>query len=48
MKKCKNCGASVSSKFARVFGNDEDEVFECPTCASFSALVRGRAAKSER
>jgi hypothetical protein len=26
---CRNCGAYVSSRFARVFGDNDDEVYSC-------------------
>jgi hypothetical protein len=45
MIQCRNCGTYVTPDFARVFGNDEDEVFGCPACAPFSALMSGRAAR---
>lgn len=32
MAKCKRCGSYVSDTYARVFGNNEDDVYACPSC----------------
>lgn len=36
---CQNCGSFVTVDFARVFGNNDDEVNGCPECTSFNQLV---------
>lgn len=41
---CRNCGAFVTTDFARVFGNNDGEVFGCPECTSFRALIAGGSA----
>lgn len=38
---CRNCGAYVSSRFARVFGNNEDVVFGCIECSTLRDLQQG-------
>jgi hypothetical protein len=43
---CHNCDSFVTPTFARVFGNNEGEVFSCPDCTPFRALVRGASANS--
>ena len=48
MKQCRNCDSYVTLDFARVFGDDDDEVFGCPKCAPFSALMGGQAAMPDR
>ena len=44
MAECRGCGSYVSTEFARVFGDNEDEVFGCPQCVPFSALMEGGGA----
>jgi Zn finger protein HypA/HybF involved in hydrogenase expression len=41
---CRNCGAFVTPDFARVFGSNDGEVFGCPECTSFRALITGGSA----
>ena len=36
-----NCGEVVSSSFARVFGNNENEVAGCVSCMSSRDLTSG-------
>ncbi|MDX1748159.1 MAG: hypothetical protein R3324_19670 [Halobacteriales archaeon] len=43
MTECKNCGSYVTARFARVFGNNEREVFGCPRCSAFADLMDGSA-----
>lgn len=43
---CGHCGAHVSIAFARVFGNNHDEVYACPDCATMRELRNGLARKA--
>lgn len=38
--RCRNCGAFVTARFARVFGDNRDVVHECPECASSTQLLK--------
>lgn len=42
---CQRCGSFVTPDFARVFGNNDDEVFGCYECMDRTA-VRGVGAAS--
>ena len=44
---CEECGTSVSSAFARVFGNQADTPFACPGCATWTAIRNGAATSLE-
>lgn len=39
--RCRNCGAHVSPRFVRVFGNNEDELYHCLECSTFRDLQQG-------
>lgn len=41
MLTCHTCGADVTPSFARVFGNNENEVFGCMQCRSMAELQQG-------
>ncbi|MFW5918630.1 MAG: DUF7563 family protein [Halanaeroarchaeum sp.] len=43
---CGHCGAHVSTAFARVFGNNHNEVYACPDCATMRELRNGLARKA--
>jgi len=45
MPACNDCGAFVTSRFARVFGDNEDNVYGCRTCLPVTALVEGQASR---
>ena len=45
MPVCNDCGAFVTSRFARVLGDNEDDIYGCHNCLSVTALVDGRAAR---
>ncbi|MEF8867253.1 MAG: hypothetical protein V5A85_01920 [Haloarculaceae archaeon] len=47
MHECRNCGSYVTPGFARVFGDDENEVTGCPRCAPFSAFMDGGGANRQ-
>ncbi|WP_440590512.1 DUF7563 family protein [Natrarchaeobius versutus] len=36
MKRCLSCGAPVSRRFCRVFGDNQGNVHECPACSGRS------------
>jgi hypothetical protein len=46
-RRCRNCGSFITPDFARVFGNNDDEVFGCFSCLSATAVKNG-AARDER
>ncbi len=39
--RCGNCGKTVTQQFARVFGNNDDEIWGCPECKSYRELKDG-------
>lgn len=39
--RCKRCNAYISHRFARVFGNNADEVHGCIDCSTLHALRDG-------
>ncbi|WP_449271670.1 DUF7563 family protein [Halogranum gelatinilyticum] len=45
MTECNNCGVFVTPRFARVFGDNEDDIYGCRSCLSFGALVEGGASR---
>jgi hypothetical protein len=45
MQQCNNCGEHVTERFARVFGDNDDEVFACTSCAVLRELYDGRASE---
>ena len=42
-RRCRNCGSFITPDFARVFGNNDDEVFGCFDCLSATAVKNGAA-----
>lgn len=46
-RKCLNCGASVSSDFCRVFGDQQHRAHACRNCTSMTEINRGAAAGLE-
>lgn len=41
---CWNCGAHVTGRFARVMGDNDDDVFGCPRCQGYRELTSGLGA----
>ena len=41
MLACNSCGAAVTHQFARVFGNNDNQVFGCMHCRSMAELQQG-------
>jgi hypothetical protein len=39
--RCWTCGRNVSPTFARVFGDNQNEVYGCPGCSTFRELSGG-------
>lgn len=39
--RCGNCNETVSKQFARVFGNNDDEIDRCPDCATYREIKDG-------
>lgn len=44
MTECKHCGAHVTESFARVMGDNDNEVHGCPDCEPATDLLNGSAA----
>jgi len=44
VKNCDNCGRTVTKSFARVYGDNENEVHFCINCRGRSSLRHGAAA----
>lgn len=42
MPRCHECGAFVTARFARVFGDNQNDLHACRSCTSVGALVEGR------
>ncbi|WP_425601075.1 DUF7563 family protein [Halosolutus halophilus] len=47
MPDCHSCGAFVTSRFARVFGDNDHEVYGCRQCLPVSDIVDGGLAKPD-
>lgn len=47
MPACKNCGYTVTDRFVRVFGDNDNEVYGCPACMPFEALAGGEGASPD-
>lgn len=45
---CQSCGARVSRRFARVFGDRDDTLHCCPDCAPLADIKAGLAANPDR
>lgn len=39
--RCWNCDGHVTAQFARVMGDNDDEVYMCPNCCGFRELSNG-------
>jgi len=46
VSKCRRCGAFVSPQFARVFGDNDDQVYGCHECMSKTELYGGGSVES--
>jgi hypothetical protein len=40
---CLGCGESITERFARVFGDNNDEVHACYDCENYDAITNGAA-----
>ncbi|WP_423985212.1 DUF7563 family protein [Haladaptatus sp.] len=40
---CRNCSSFVTPQFARVFGNNRNEVYGCFECMTATEVKKGRA-----
>jgi len=47
MTSCSNCGAFVTDRFARVFGDNDEKVHACSDCEGDTAVRNGAAAKPD-
>jgi hypothetical protein len=43
MPTCENCGAFVTARFARVFGDNDDRIHACTHCRTATEIMNGRA-----
>jgi hypothetical protein len=43
MQQCQNCGSFVSAHFARVFGDNDDQVWACLDCTTGTDILSGGA-----
>ncbi|MGB9955676.1 MULTISPECIES: DUF7563 family protein [Haloferax] len=46
MTECNDCGTFVTPQFARVFGDNEDNLYGCHSCLPATALVDGHASRN--
>ena len=44
MPSCENCDGHVTEQFARVLGDNEDDVYGCPKCTPQTDIYRGATA----
>lgn len=42
-QRCHNCDSFISQQFARVFGDNQDNVHACIECSTLSSLREGKA-----
>lgn len=47
MPACNECGSFVTADFARVFGDNADQVFGCTSCMTASEIYEGEATRPE-
>lgn len=47
MPQCNQCGAFVTARFARVFGDNQDTLHGCRSCMSVGDLVEGGAVPNQ-
>lgn len=45
--RCRSCGETVTPRFARVFGDNEDVIHACLMCTTGRELISGFAARRE-
>ncbi|NLV08288.1 hypothetical protein GOC83_19410 [Haloarcula rubripromontorii] len=45
---CQNCGEHVDAQYARVFGNEQNEVHACRNCSTQGAIANGAAVDADR
>ncbi|WP_435366042.1 DUF7563 family protein [Haloarchaeobius sp. DYHT-AS-18] len=45
MPECNGCGGFVTSRFARVFGDNGNDIYGCRSCLPLTALVEGAASR---
>jgi protein-arginine kinase activator protein McsA len=43
---CQNCGEPVTEHFARVFGDNNNDVHACYSCTSHEAVTQGAASNA--
>lgn len=48
MPVCKNCGAHVSERFKRVFGDETGEIYACINCAANTGIGEATRNRGDR
>jgi hypothetical protein len=43
MPRCEACGAHVTPHFARVFGDNDDDIYRCLDCATATEVFEGES-----
>lgn len=44
---CNVCGSTVSHRFAKIFGDNDDEIYGCLECSTKRVLHSGGAASTD-
>jgi hypothetical protein len=47
MARCRNCDSHVTDRFARVFGDNQDDVHNCLACTTNRDLYDGAASAGD-
>ena len=42
-RRCRGCGSHISTNFARVLGDNDDQAWRCPNCSHRGELSDGAA-----
>lgn len=48
IRNCNSCGAAVSRRFTKIFGDNDDQVYGCLECSPKRILHNGGAASRDR
>ena len=48
MPVCDHCGAHVSERFARVFGDEQGQVRACPSCSANAGIAEVAKERTNR
>ncbi|MHC3439176.1 DUF7563 family protein [Natrialbaceae archaeon A-gly3] len=47
MPECQQCGAHVTNRFRRVFGNNDGDVYGCRECMKSTDLLNGEGTQDQ-